>query len=176
MDNEGGKPFFYPGKVPGYENFFPDMDHLNPEYFKYLDRKIAWLNEQGFIPFLEAFRRDASILWKKYYDWPHSCSRYIQYIFARYQAYNVVLSPVHLDILDLTLSPDDFVSAIYAMDPGAFPPPFGNLLSANANPSTLENWGENSWVTLHQIGNGREHNFYWYLTEIYHLKNSAPAL
>ena len=46
-------------------------------------------------------------------------------------------------------------------------PPFGTLLSANANPSTLENWGDNSWVTLHQIGNMREHNNYWYLTEIF---------
>jgi hypothetical protein len=71
------------------------------------------------------------------------------------------------------------VCAIYILTlPGLEygPPPFGNLLSANANPSTLENWGEDSWVDLHQIGNGREHNFYWYLTEIFNLKNPGPAL
>jgi hypothetical protein len=56
------------------------------------------------------------------------------------------------------------------------PPPFGNLLSANANPSTLENWGEDSWVTLHQTGNMREHNNYWYLTEIFNLPHPTPAL
>ena len=50
MDNEGGRPFFFPGKVPGWENYFPDMDRINPEYFKYLDRKIAYLNEHGFVP------------------------------------------------------------------------------------------------------------------------------
>ena len=55
-------------------------------------------------------------------------------------------------------------------------PPFGTLLSANANPSTLENWGEDSWVTLHQIGNMREHDNYWYLTEIFNLKRPKPAL
>ena len=55
------------------------------------------------------------------------------------------------------------------------PPPFGTLLSANANPSTLENWGEGSWVTLHQIGNMREHDNYWYLTEIFNLKSPKPA-
>jgi hypothetical protein len=55
-------------------------------------------------------------------------------------------------------------------------PPFGNLLSANAGPSTLENWGEDSWVTLHQIGNSRIHNEYWFLTEIFNLKNPKPAL
>ena len=68
MDNEGGRPFFFPGKVPGYENYFPDMDRINPEYFKYLDRKIAYLNANGFVPFLEASRRDASLLWSKYYS------------------------------------------------------------------------------------------------------------
>jgi hypothetical protein len=176
MNNEGGLPFFYPGKVPGYENFFPDMDRINPEYFKALDRKIAYLNENGFVPFIEASRRDASLLWSKYYGWPASYVRYMQYIFSRYQAYNTVLGPVHLDIIDLTVSPDDFTVAIREREKEYGSLPFGNLLSANANPSTLENWGEDSWVTLHQIGNQREHNSYWYLTEIFNQRNPAPAL
>jgi Protein of unknown function (DUF4038)/Domain of unknown function (DUF5060)/Putative collagen-binding domain of a collagenase len=176
MDNEGGRPFFFPGKVPGYENYFPDMDRINPEYFKYLDRKIAYLNANGFIPFIEVSRRDAGLLWYKYYGWPDSYSRFIEYIFARYQAYNTVLSPIHLDIIDETVSPDDYTAAIHYTEKKYGPPPFGNLLSANANPSTLENWGDDSWVTLHQIGNMREHNNYWYLTEIYNLKKPTPAL
>ena len=176
MDNEGGRPFLFPGKVPGYENYFPDMNHINPEYFKYIDRKIAYLNANGFVPFIEVSRRDAGLLWYKYYGWPDSYSRFIEYIFARYQAYNTVLSPIHLDIIDETVSPDDYTAAIHYMERKYGPPPFGNLLSANANPSTLENWGEDSWVTLHQIGNMREHNNYWYLTEIYNLKRPTPAL
>ena len=176
MDNEGGRPFFFPGKVPGYENEFPDMDRINPEYFKYLDRKIDYLNANGFIPFIEVSRRDAGLCWYKYYGWPDSYVRFIQYIFARYQANNTVLSPIHLDIIDETVSPDDYTSAIHAMEKKFGPPPFGTLLSANANPSTLENWGDDSWVTLHQIGNMREHNNYWYLTEIFNLKNPKPAL
>lgn len=176
MDNEGGMPFFFPGKVPGYENYFPDMNRINPEYFKYLDRKIAYLNANGFVPFIEVSRRDAGLLWYKYYGWPDSYSRFIEYIFARYQAYNTVLSPIHLDIIDETVSPDDYTAAIHYMEKKYGPPPFGNLLSANANPSTLENWGEDSWVTLNQIGNMREHNNYWYLTEIYNLKKPTPAL
>jgi len=176
MDNEGGRPFIFPGKVPGYENYFPDMNRINPEYFKYIDRKIAYLNANGFIPFIEVSRRDAGLLWYKYYGWPDSYSRFIEYIFARYQAYNTVLSPIHLDIIDETVSPDDYTAAIRFMQEKYGPPPFGNLLSANANPSTLENWGEDSWVTLNQIGNMREHNNYWYLTEIYNLKKPTPAL
>jgi hypothetical protein len=176
MDNEGGRPFIFPGKVPGYEYQFPDMDRINPEYFKYIDRKIDYLNANGFVPFIEVSRRDAGLCWYKYYGWPDSYTRFIQYIFARYQANNTVLSPIHLDIIDETVSPADYTAAINLMKEKYGPPPFGTLLSANANPSTLENWGDNSWVTLHQIGNMREHNNYWYLTEIFNLKDPKPGL
>lgn len=176
MDNEGGRPFFFPGKVPGYEDYFPDMDRINPEYFKYLDRKIDYLNANGFVPFIEVSRRDAGLCWYKCYEWPDSYSRFIEYIFSRYQANNVVLSPVHLDIIDETVSPQDYTNAVRLVKEKYGMPPFGTLLSANANPSTLENWGEDSWVTLNQIGNMREHNNYWYLTEIFNMKYPTPAL
>jgi len=176
MDNEGGRPFFFPGRVPGFENAFPDMDRVNPEYFKFLDRKIDYLNANGFVPFIEVSRRDAGLCWYKYYGWPDSYARFIQYIWSRYQANNTVLSPIHLDIIDETVSPGDYTAAIHAVEQRYGPPPFGTLLSANANPSTLENWGEDSWVTLHQTGNMREHDNYWYLTEIFNLKRPRPAL
>jgi len=176
MDNEGGRPFFFPGKVPGYENMFPDINRINPEYFRYVDRKVDYLNEHGFIPFIEVSRRDASLCWKKYYAWPESYARFIQYIWSRYQANNTVLSPVHLDIISESVGPSDYLEAIRIVLEKFGPPPFGTLLSANANPSTLENWGEDSWVTLHQIGNMREHNNYWYLTEIFNSPHPQPAL
>ena len=176
MDNEGGRPFFFPGKVPGYENMFPDVDRINPAYFHYLDRKIDYLNAQGMVPFMEVSRRDASLCWKKYYAWPDSYARFIQYIWSRYQANHTVLSPIHLDIISESVGPSDYMSAIRLVLEKFGPPPFGTLLSANANPSTLENWGEASWVTLHQIGNMREHNNYWYLTEIFQSSHPQPAL
>lgn len=176
MDNEGGRPFLFPGKVPGYENMFPDVNRINPKYFDYVDRKIDYLNAQGFVPFIEVSRRDASLCWMKYYGWPESYARFIQYIWARYQANNTVLSPIHLDIISETVSPQDYIRAINYVTEHYGPPPFGTLLSANANPSTFENWGEDSWVTLHQIGNMREHNNYWYLTEIFRAPHPHPAL
>ncbi len=176
MRNEGGRPFLFPGKVPGYENVFPDMDRINPAYFKYLDRKIDYLNAHGFVPFIEAYRRDASELWRKYYAWPESNARYIQYIWSRYQANNTVLSPVHLDIIQESITVPEFIAAIDMVKQKYGPPPFGTLLSANANPSTLTNWGENSWVTLHQVGNKREHEYYWYMTEIFRDRYTHPAL
>jgi hypothetical protein len=152
------------------------MDRINPEYFKYLDRKIDYLNASGFVPFIEVSRRDSGLCWYKYYGWPDSYARFIQYIFSRYQANLIVLSPVHLDIIDETVSPDDYTAAVRLVREKFGPPPFGTLLSANANPSTLENWGEDSWVTLHQTGNMREHVNYWYLTEIFNQKQPRPAL
>jgi len=176
MDNEGGRPFLFPGRVPGYETVFPDVDRINPEYFKAIDRKIDYLNANGFVPFIEVSRRDASELWKKYYSWPESYARFIQYIWSRYQANNTVLSPIHLDIIQESIAVPDFLEAINLVLKKYGPPPFGTLLSANANPSTLVNWGEDSWVTLHQLGNKREHEYYWYLTEIYRDAHPHPAL
>ncbi|HEY1945697.1 MAG TPA: DUF4038 domain-containing protein [Bryobacteraceae bacterium] len=176
MRNEGGRPFAFPGKVPGYEEVFPDLNRINPEYFKYLDRKIDYLNEQGFVPFIEVSRRDASEVWKKYYGWPDSYSRFIQFVWSRYQANNTVLSPIHLDIIQESITVPEFIHAIDVVFQKFGPPPFGNLLSANANPSTLTNWGENSWVTIHQTGNKREHEYYWYMTEIFRDANPKPAL
>ncbi|HVO12337.1 MAG TPA: DUF4038 domain-containing protein [Vicinamibacteria bacterium] len=176
MDNEGGRPFFFPGRVPGFERVFPDVDRINPAYFRYLDRKIDYLNANGFVPFIEVSRRDSGLLWSKYYEWPDSYVRYIQYVWSRYQANNTVLSPVHLDIIDMTVSPEEYSNAIRLVKDRFGPPPFGTLLSANANPSTLENWGEDSWVSLHQTGNMREHDHFWYLTEIFNLRRPLPAL
>ena len=176
MDNEGGRPFLYPGKVPGYEDVFADVDRLNPRYFQYLDRKIDYLNQQGFIPFIEVSRRDSSPAWKKYYQWPDSYARFIEYIFARYQANNVLLSPIHFDTASESVPAADYQAAIEMALRQHGPPPFGTLLTGNPAPSTLLNWGDGSWVTLHQIGNSREHDFYWYLTQIFHAVFPQPAL
>ncbi len=176
MENEGGRPFLFPGKVPGYENVFPDVDRVNPKYFQYMDRKIDYLNEQGFIPFIEVARRDTGQCWKRFYSWPDSYTRYIQYVWARYQANNAVFSPIHFDIDVDTIPASDYNAAIDLVKKKFGPPPFGTLLTANANPSTLVNFGEDSWVTLHQMGNEREHDWYWYLTEVFQSPNPKPAL
>jgi hypothetical protein len=176
MKNEGGRPFLFPGKAKGYENVFPDMDRINPEYFRYFDRKVDYLNAQGFVAFIESFRRDASELWMKHHAWPESPARYMEYIRARYGANNIVFSPVHLDIIDESITVPQFNAAVQKMADVYGPPPFGTLMSANANPSTLTNWGPDSWVTLHTTGNKREHEYYWYLTEIFRAPHTHPAL
>ncbi|MGD0410994.1 MAG: DUF5060 domain-containing protein [Verrucomicrobiota bacterium] len=179
MTNEGGRAFLFPGKVPGYEGIYPDVNRLNPEYFKYLDRKMDYLNAQGFIPVLEVARRDMTSAWAKYYPWPESYTRYIQYVWSRYQANNCLFSPVHYDYPVMTASAKQLNAAANLVIAKYGHPPFGTLASCNASVSSLLNFGgpdENQWLTFHQIGNLREHDAYWYLTEIFHSIPARPAL
>ena len=179
MANEGGRAFLFPGKVPSEEQVYPDVDRLNPEYFKYLDRKVDYLNAQGFIPVIEVARRDVTSCWARYYNWPDSYSRYIQYVWSRYQANNCLYSPVHYDYPAMTASARQLNQAANGVIEKFGAPPFGTLASCNASVSSLLNFGgpdQNKWLTFHQIGNAREHDYYWYLTEIFHAVPARPAL
>lgn len=174
--NEGGQPFLFPGRVPGYETVFADVDRINPAYFQYLDKKIDYLNSQGFIPFIEITRRDSGPAWKKYYKWPDSYSRFIEYIFSRYQANNVFLSPIHFDSYRDTIPRKDYDEAASLVINKFGPPPFGTLVSTNSSPSTLVDWGHPNWLTFQQTGNERTHDFYWYLNKIYYSSPPMPGI
>jgi hypothetical protein len=179
MHNEGGRAFLFPGKVPGYEGVFPDVDRINPEYFKFLDRKIDYLNAHGFIPIIEVARRDITACWARYYNWPNSYARFIQYVWSRYQANNCMFSPVHYDWPTPAASTARLNEAANLVIEKFGHPPFGTPVSCNSSVSSLVNFGgpdENKWLTFHQIGNGREHEYYWYLTEIFHARPARPAL
>lgn len=175
MHNEGGRPFEFPGKVPGFEDVFPDMDRINPGYFQALDRKMDFLNDQGFVPFIEFSRRDSGQCWQKFHDWPESYARYVQYMFARYGAHIALISPIHYDYFEQTIPAEDYNTPINLAIERYGKPPFGTMLTANPNPSTFVNFGPDSWVDLHQSGNVREHYTYWYLTQIYQSERK-PAI
>ena len=179
MHNEGGRPFAFPGKVPGFEDVFPDVDRINPDYFKVLDRKIDYLNSLGFVPFVEASRRDTGQAWKKFYDWPGSYARYVHYLFCRLHANITILSPIHYDYFAQTITGREYNQACNLVVDRWGKLPFGTLLSANPNPSTLINFGgpeECRWLDLHQIGNVREHHTYWYLTDVHRSEPKKPAI
>jgi hypothetical protein len=181
MHNEGGRPFFFPGRVPGYETVYPDVERLNPAYFRAMDRKIDYLNAQGFIPFIEVARRDVGEAWKRFYPWPESYTRYIQYVWSRYQAHNAILSPIHYDWDSMSVLPRDYNAAANLVIERYGFPPFGTLISANAKGSTWVDFAfcdpPAQWVTLHQAGNMRDHDHHWYLTQIYReVSPPRPAL
>ncbi len=177
MRNEGGRPFELPGPVPGYEDIIPDMTKINPKYFQYLDRRIDYCNANAIIPFLELWRRDFSQAWSRYCGWPETYIRYIAYVYARYHANNIFFSPIHLDTPDASIPTRDYNGPIrtYLARYGA--PPFASMVSTNASPSTLINYGNVEWIDFHQIGNDpREHVSYWYLKQLHSNEPAKPAL
>ncbi len=124
-------------------------------------------------------RRDATAAWGRYHKWPDSYSRYIQYIWSRYQANVCVYSPIHYDWVGMAMTERELNTAANQVIEQYGPPPFGTLATCNSSLSSQVNFGQfedNRWLTLQQIGNWREHVHYWYLTEIYHTRPSRPAI
>jgi hypothetical protein len=180
MHTEDGEVAFqFPGRVPGLEDYVPDLERINPAYFQAMDRKIDYLNAQGFIPFIEAARRDIGQLWKRYYPWPDSYARYVQYVWARYQANICFYSPIHFDSPALSIPAAEWNRAAMAVRDVYGLPPFGTLLGTNASPSSMINWGhldDAPWLGFHQIGNRRTHDVYTHLTDIYHAEPPIPGI
>jgi len=179
-DENGHGAFLFPGKIPGYESYFPDVERIDPEYFQSLDKKIDYLNAQGFVPFIEIARRDIGQAWKKYYPWPDSYVRYIQYIWSRYQANVCLFSPIHFDYDQETIPAADWNAAANKVIDEYGRPPFGTLVGTNPTGSSLHNWGHTDkarWLTFHQIGNGvRTHDSYSLLTEIFNAQPPVPGI
>ena len=179
MHNEGGRPFFFPGKIKGYEDLVPDYDRINPAYFQAFDKKVNYLNQNGMTVFMEALRRDSSKTWKYYYDWPMVYTRYIQYLSARYQANNTIFSPIHFDVKSQTIDAREFNEPIDLMIDLYGAPPFGTLLGTNAPGYTKTAYGslgEQRWKTMDQTGNFRDHEHYWLMEDIYEDAHPVPAI
>lgn len=180
MPNENGqRAFLFPGRVPGFENVFPDVDRLNPDYFKTLDRKVDYLNQRGMIPFIEVARRDVGQAWMKFYPWPESYVRYVEYVWNRYQANICFFSPIHFDTPAKSIPAEEWARAARRVMDEQGRPPFGTLIGTNANPSSLVNWGhvdKSPWLGFHQIGNRRTHDCYQYLTDIFRAEPPLPGI
>ena len=179
-DEEGNTAFDSPGRAPGFERSVPDLDRINPRYFRNLDRKIDYLNAHGIMPFVEVARRDIGQVWQRHHEWPDSYARYIQYIWSRYQANNCLLSPVHYDSGAASVPAPDWNEAANSAIDRCGPPPFGTPVGANAHGTTLMNFGHTDqarWLTFHQTGNARrDHYSYSLLTEAYNGNPPVPVL
>ena len=178
-DEQGRRPFHFPGAVPGYEQYFPDLTRVEPEYFRSLDKKVDYLNAQGMIPFIEVARRDIGQGWRRYYPWPESYTRYIQYVWSRYQANICLFSPIHFDTPAQSIPVEDWNAAANLVIEQFGHPPFGTLAGTNSNPSSLRNWGHTDrarWLGFHQIGNRRTHDVYENLTEVFQARPPVPGI
>ncbi|WP_020532566.1 DUF5060 domain-containing protein [Flexithrix dorotheae] len=176
-DENGNMPFEAWEKSPIIANY----DRLNPEYFKSLDKKMKYLKKEGFVTFLETVRRDHGPSWKKYFDFKESYARYVQYIVARYGAFNIIFSGIHLDWINenFCLPPDDFneVLTYHYNKYGGLP--YGQPHSILIDGSTYTHFGHGEsapWLNMHAVGNvPRNHGFYPMIEEIFALNSPYPV-
>ncbi len=176
-DEQGNRPFEVFADREGLANF----DRIDPAYFRSLDRKMRYLSDQGFVPFLETIRRDNAPSWKRYFDFNASYSRFVQYLVARYGAYNLVFSGIHLDWIpkDFSLTADEFNEALTWHHRKYGPLPFGQPYTTLIDRSTYKAFGHGEkapWLTMHTVGNNpRNHAIYASLEELFRLEPAMPA-
>lgn len=177
-DERGYRPFeMMPNRVP-----LSNFDRIVPQYFQSLDRKIEYLNDQGFIAMLETVRRDITPSWDAYFDFNTSFTRYVQYIAARYGAFNLIFSRIHLDAIpkNASLSANQFNEALAYHYKKYGPMPFGQPVTTLITQSTYIQFGHGEqcpWLTLHSQGNSpRDHGAYRNLEEMFSLDPPYPMV
>lgn len=159
-----------------------DFDRINPAYFQSLDRKMAFLAEQGFVPLLETVRRDVGPSWAAYFDFNESYARFVQYLASRYGAYNLLFSAIHLDWIpkDFSLTADQFNEALTHHLETYGPMPFGQPVTVLIDSTTYAAFGHGDdvpWLTMHSVGNKpRDHRVARTLEEIFRLEPPYPAI
>ena len=176
-DEQGHRPF----AVLTDRDGLADFDHLDPAYFRSLDRKMRHLSDAGFVPFLETVRRDNCPSWKAYFDFDRSYARYVQYLIARYGAYDLIFSGIHLDWIpkEYSLSADEFNAALTRHWKTYGGLPFGQPYTTLIDSSTYRRFGHGAsapWLSMHTVGNRPRNNaIYALLEEIFRLEPPYPA-
>lgn len=158
-----------------------DFDRLQPAYFRNLDRKMKHLAAHGFVPVFEPVRRDCTPAWKAYFDFASSYERYLRYLVARYGAFNLIFSGIHLDWIppQFSLPGEDFNAVLTRFRERDGPLPFGQPFTTLISSSTYRVFGHAAqcpWLTMHTVGNDpRNHRTYALLEEIFRLEPPLPA-
>ena len=174
MEDEAGN---VPFAMLRPEDGLSDFDRLNPAYFKSLDRKMAYLADHGFAPMFEPVRRDTGPSWKAYFDFNKSYARFVQYLAARYGAYNLLFSGIHLDWVtpQYGLSGPEYTGALDLWRQTYGTLPFGQPVTALIDGSTYRVFGNPSWLTMHTVGNKpRDHGIYPLMEESFRLSPAIP--
>jgi hypothetical protein len=177
-DERGYRPFEFVPDRPPLSNF----DRIVPQYYQSLDRKIQYLNKQGFIAMLETVRRDITPSWEAYFDFETSFTRFVQYIAARYGAFNLIFSRIHLDAIprDASLTAEQFNEVLTKHHDRFGSMPFGQPVTTLINQSTYIRFGHGEqcpWLTLHSQGNApRDHGAYPNLEEMFQLDPPYPIV
>lgn len=158
-----------------------DFDRINPAYFKSLDRKMKYLARMGFVPMFEPVRRDTGPSWKAYFDFDKSYARYVEYLAARYGAFNMIFSGIHLDWVTkkFGLTGPEYNKALTLWYKTYGGLPFGQPMTALIDGSTYRVFGKGAeapWLTMQTAGNKpRNHGIYPLMEEEFRLKPPYPV-
>ncbi|HSW50421.1 MAG TPA: DUF4038 domain-containing protein, partial [Bryobacteraceae bacterium] len=177
-DERGYRPF----EIIPERDGLADFDRLVPEYFQSLDRKMRRLDREGFVPMLETVRRDVCPPWKAYFDFNESYARFVQYVVARYGAFNLILSKIHFDIYlkNYSLTAEEFNAALTHHFRKFGPMPFGQPVTALIDHATDVTFGHGDkapWLNLHSTGNKpRDHGIYQAIETQFRLSPPYPAI
>jgi len=156
-DENGNRPFLFPGASSGKTDVCADFNRINPAYFKNLDKKMDCLQANGFVPYFESVRRDHGQAWKAYYKWPDSFARYLNYLQARYGTCNMIFSLLHYDWSGDSIPASEWLEAMNYWYQKYGPMPFGQPTTTMGAASTLAVFGSTdkcTWLQAHSVGNG----------------------
>lgn len=159
-----------------------DFNRINPKYFQSLDKKMDYLSEQGMVPLLETVRRDVGPSWDAYFDFNETFASFVQYLVARYGAYNFIFSAIHLDWIpkDFSLTANEFNEALTYHLKKYGPMPFGQPVTVLIDSTTYTAFGHGNdapWLTMHSVGNKpRDHRVSNSLETIFRLEPQYPAI
>jgi hypothetical protein len=177
-DEEGNHAFMFPGKCDGPVESCADFDRINPAYWQNLDRKFDYMQDNGFVPYMETIRRDHFHSWMEYHDFNESFVRFLGYIRARYNTHNFIYSLIHGDWMEEELV-DQIDEALDLYYEKYGPMPFGQPTTAMAARSTLKFFGhidESPWLEMHTSGNDdRHHGIYEEMELQFNHPNPIPV-
>ena len=177
MEDEAGNVAF---PLKSVEDGLSDFDRINPAYFRSLDRKMHYLSDEGFAPMFEPVRRDTGPSWKAYFDFNKSYARYIGYLSARYGAFNLIFSGIHLDWVtkEYGLTGPEYNAALVDWLKTYGGMPFGQPVTSLIDGSTYRVFGHGAqvpWLTMHTVGNKpRAHGIYPLMEESFRLDPPMP--
>ncbi|MDB4983444.1 MAG: hypothetical protein JWM82_4196, partial [Myxococcales bacterium] len=179
-DEQGRRPFLFPGKCAGLTDVCADYDRLDPAFFRSIDKKMAYLSGEGFVPYVETVRRDHGPSWSKYHDFKTSFPRVLNYLKARYGAFNMIYSLAHIDVTSAPNLPTaDWKAAMDAYYQKYGDMPFGQIVTVMGAGSTFTNFGhtdKSPWLKAHGVGNNpKDHGMEQNLAECFGQTPPVPA-
>jgi len=179
-DEKGQMPFAFPGKSAGKNDLCANYDLIKPAYWQSMDQKMRHLWDQGFVPYIEAVRRSHFESWRRYHDFAPSYARYLNYLKARYGAYNLVFSLTHNDGVLKEEGKNGYIHEAMKYYHGKYGSmPFGQPVTAMMSRSSMEYLGhvdESPFLTCHSFGNwNRDHRILKFVEEAYHKEPFVPG-